>query len=184
MTARKVYCGLFEFTPKFKLWLGGNHKPDIKGGDYAIWRRIRLIPFAVTIPEADRDPNLPELLRDEFPGILNWALEGCRQWQTLGLMPPTEVTAAGAEYRSEMDVVGQWIGERCVEEKGKTLTAEAAYRDYHTWAEGGGLRPMTKQALGRKMTERGVGRHRTKHGGVYQDIGLTDALLVMVRAAA
>lgn len=185
MTARKLYCELFEFTPNFKLWIAGNYRPVIKGGDHGIWRRIKLIPFDVTIPEADKNLNLPTLLRDELPGILNWALEGCRKWQTLGLKPPAEVTAAVEEYRSDMDEVGHWIAERCIQQSGKQLSPGDAYRDYRVWAEASGLRPMSKQALGHKLTERGISRKHTKTGDVYQNIGLTDAaVLAALRAVA
>lgn len=81
MTARFMRAEYFEFMPHFKLWVGTNHKPVIRGTDQAIWRRIKLIPFNVTIPPEERDKNLLNKLRREMPGILNWAVMGCMDWQ-------------------------------------------------------------------------------------------------------
>ena len=64
--------------------MAGNHKPVIRGDDDGIWRRLQLIPFTETIPEAERDPRLPDKLLAELPGILNWALQGCRDWRAEG----------------------------------------------------------------------------------------------------
>src|SRR3990167_1056257 len=81
VTARYLYQDYFEYRPAFKMWLAANHKPTIRGTDNAIWRRIRLVPFTVTIPEAERDSKLSSKLRGELPGILAWAIRGCLEWQ-------------------------------------------------------------------------------------------------------
>ncbi|HLI51013.1 MAG TPA: phage/plasmid primase, P4 family, partial [Thermomicrobiaceae bacterium] len=91
VTARFMRAEWFEFSPTFKLWLATNHKPVIRGTDHAIWRRIRLIPFTVTIAEADQDKELPAKLRAEMPGILRWAIDGCLSWQRDGLGVPEAV---------------------------------------------------------------------------------------------
>jgi putative DNA primase/helicase len=103
VAARFMRGEWFEFTPQFTPWLATNHKPTIRGTDEGIWRRIRLIPFNVTIPPDQRDPDLPAKLRAELPGILNWALEGCLAWQADGLTNPAAVEEATAEYRAEQD---------------------------------------------------------------------------------
>jgi putative DNA primase/helicase len=91
MTARFLYGEFFEFLPEFKILLAVNHKPLIRNTDHAIWRRIRLVPFTVTIPEAERDKDLPDKLRRELPGILAWAVQGCLDWQREGLGMPEPV---------------------------------------------------------------------------------------------
>jgi hypothetical protein len=73
---------------ELKLWLVTNHKPTIRGTDYAMWRRIRLIPFAVTISDAEKDPMLLEKVKAEATGILAWAVQGCLDWQRVGLAAP------------------------------------------------------------------------------------------------
>ena len=114
ITARFLHREFFEFVPQFKLWLATNHKPTIRGDDHAIWRRIRLIPFSVTIPEAEQDGELGAKLAEERAGILKWAIEGCLAWQRDGLQTPEPVRTATADYRADMDRLGQWIDERCI----------------------------------------------------------------------
>ena len=86
----------FEFDPQFKLMVVGNNKPSLRGVDEAIRRRLHLIPFTVTIPPAERDPELPEKLKAEWPAILRWAIDGCLAWQREGLNPPPAVRDATA----------------------------------------------------------------------------------------
>jgi putative DNA primase/helicase len=88
----------FEFVPQFKLVIAGNHKPGLRSVDEAIRRRFHLIPFAVTIPPEERDKDLTEKLRAEWPGILAWMIEGCLAWQESGLNPPAAVLTATAAY--------------------------------------------------------------------------------------
>ncbi len=114
MRARRMREDFWEFEPTHKIWLAANHKPVIRGQDYAIWRRIRLIPFTVKIPDEKKDATLPDKLKAERPGILAWAVQGCLAWQRNGLAEPDEVTQAVHEYRAEMDVIGQFLRECCV----------------------------------------------------------------------
>lgn len=113
LIARFMRAEFFEFRPVFKLWLYGNHKPQIRGTDNGIWRRIRLIPFTATIPEAERDPALAEKLRVELAGILAWAVRGCLAWQAEGLTAPVAVKAATDTYRAEMDAIGAFLLDSC-----------------------------------------------------------------------
>ena len=55
-----------RFNPQFKAVLGTNHKPVIRGEDHAIWRRIRLVPFTVTIPDEQQDKDLQDKLQAEL----------------------------------------------------------------------------------------------------------------------
>lgn len=155
VVARALYQGEHEFTPIFKLCLSANHKPQIRGTDYSIWRRLHLVPFAVTIPEAEREKDLADSLRDELPGILNWALEGCREWQLGGLRPPAEVQAATEEYRVESDVLGAFIDERCVEDANAATPASELYNAYKEWAESGRESVLNNTQFGRQLAERG-----------------------------
>ncbi len=92
ISARFMRQDFFTFQPAFKLWIAGNHKPSLTGVDVAIRRRFRLLPFTVTIAKPDLE--LPDKLRAEWPGILQWMIEGCRQWLETGLNPPSAVQAA------------------------------------------------------------------------------------------
>jgi putative DNA primase/helicase len=70
VTARRLYENNATFTPECKIWLATNHKPIIRGTDYGIKRRIRLIPFTVKIPEREWDKSLSKKLEREASGIL------------------------------------------------------------------------------------------------------------------
>ena len=85
LSARFLNKEFFSFTPQLKLFIGTNHKPTIKGTDHGMWRRVRCIPFEVVIPDAEQDKTLLDRLRMEFPGILNWLIQGCLAWQRDGL---------------------------------------------------------------------------------------------------
>jgi putative DNA primase/helicase len=86
----------------------------VRGTDHAIWRRIHLIPFDLTIPAERRDPQLLEKLAAERDGILRWAVDGCLAWQREGLTPPAAVTAATDEYREDSHPLRDWLDECCV----------------------------------------------------------------------
>jgi putative DNA primase/helicase len=155
VVARFLFQNFFEFRPAFKVWLAANHKPVIKGTDHGIWRRIRLIPFLVTIPEDERDPDLVKKLEAELPGILAWAVRGCLDWQAHGLGVPASVREATEGYRDEMDVLGGFLADRCsIEAQGQVPTS-GLYEAYKKWAEEAGERPITKKAMGLRLAERG-----------------------------
>lgn len=171
IVARHLYSAEFEFTPTFKLWLGTNHKPVVRGDDYAIWRRIHLIPFAVTIPPEQRDKNLADKLRAELPGILNWTLAGCREWAEGGLQPPAQIQSATDEYRTEMDALRSWIEERCVVGAGEA-TASDLYASYASWARDNTGWVMSQTKFGRKMAERFRKEKRKGAGGRHVYLGI------------
>ena len=136
ITARNLYGHFFDFFPTHKTFLTTNHKPIVRGTDEGIWRRIHLLPFTVIIPEnlIQRDFRERRLM-PELPGILNWALEGLTVYLKDGLSPPAVVRAATDEYRQDMDVVGQWLEERCVRDPTANTPTTIAYNNYKFWAE-------------------------------------------------
>lgn len=159
VTARYLYAEAFEFRPTFKLWLGANHRPLIRGTDYAIWRRIRLIPFTVQIGEderIDRDVLLAQL-RAELPGILAWAVAGCLLWQQSadGLGPPLEVTEATDKYRRESDTLGAFIEDCCEVGADYAERASDLFSTYKKWADEGSEFELSQTRFGREMEERG-----------------------------
>src|SRR5690606_29414262 len=126
----------FEFEPTHKLWFSTNHKPVIEGTDYAIWRRIHLIPFTVTFTEEKRDPDLEEKLKAEASGILNWIIEGCLMWQSEGLNPPAAVQDATSAYRSEMDVLAAFLEDCCETGISEMQVASSRLYDaYKAWCD-------------------------------------------------
>jgi len=155
LTARRMRQDYFEFEPTHKLFMCGNHLPIIRGADHAIWRRIDLIPFTVTIPDELQDKELPQKLRAEATGILNWLVEGCLEWQSKGLAEPAEVTAATRSYRSDMDVLGDFMNDCCVLDPGAHAMSADLNRVYREWCAKNGEAPMSVRRLGLRLKERG-----------------------------
>lgn len=151
LTARFHYQEFFEFMPKFKLFIAGNHKPVIRGRDNGIWRRVRLIPFETVFTKAQQDPSLLRKLRAELPGILNWVIKGCIEWQKKGLAEPKVITDAVDTYRKEMDVLLAWQSDCCTVGPLLETKASEAYRSYKNWAEQNGYRPMANGNFGRDL---------------------------------
>jgi putative DNA primase/helicase len=174
VAARFLYAEWFEFVPQFKLWIAANHKPTIRGDDFAIWRRINLIPFLVEIPVERRDPRLLEKLRDEYPGILRWAVEGCLEWQREGLNPPEEVLAATRAYQAAMDVFNLWLDDRCVREPKSQTPAKALYSDYLEWSQSEGHQPVNPKIFVERLGNKGINRKRKAGGNVYVGIRLRE----------
>lgn len=174
VTARFLHQEFFAFKPQFKLWIAGNHKPIIKGTDLGIWRRIRLIPFNATISAEEKDSKLQAKLLLELPGILAWAVRGCLAWQRDGLTAPKSVVNATANYRSESDLVGQFLDECCDLAPLAQTSGKVIYMAYRQWSETQGTRAMSATMLARKLTERGFEQRRS--GGT-QFIGISIATI-------
>lgn len=172
MTGEFKNKDLFSFEPHFKIWLAANHKPPVRNQDYAIWRRIKLIPFTVTIPEEEQNRELLAELRDEFPGILNWAVQGCLEWKKNGLQIPQEVRRATAEYREDSDIVGQFINACCSQEFTDEVRSKDIYDAYKAWANANGEREISQNALGRRLEERGIQKKHERTGVKYLGIGI------------
>jgi len=160
-----------EFKPKFKLFFCSNHKPKISGTDYGIWRRIRVVPFSVCIPEADRDAHLMSKLRLEASGILNWALEGCSRWQAEGLKDlPSVVEQASRDYQGENDVIARFLAECCSDGEGRVYSSRL-YDAYSEWSEACGEDRQSITTFSQYLlAKRGYRKDRDKHGVVW--IGL------------
>lgn len=173
ITARFLNREFFDFIPKFKLWMMTNHKPVVKGTDNGIWRRLLLVPFTVTIPPEKRDRELPEKLRAEYPAILRWMLDGLKAWRADRLSPPAAVLAASAAYRAEMDILAEFITDRCEERAGATVGNATLYAAYKAWAEESGLRPRSHRWLSTALGARGLKQASDRSAGrTWEGIGL------------
>jgi putative DNA primase/helicase len=160
ITARFMRAEFFDFRPTHKLWLSTNHKPEIRGTDTAIWRRIRLVPWSVTIPPAEQDKRLPVTLRRELPGVLAWIVRGCLEWRRGGLRAPDEVRRATVAYRAEMDVLAAFVSECCEEGVNFWDYSKELYETYKRWCEDNGERTENKRRFGERLRERGFERDR------------------------
>lgn len=176
LKARFMRQDFFSFKPTHKIFLAANHKPVIRGTDHAIWRRMRLIPFEVTIPEQERIPfgKLMATFQKEAAGILAWAVKGCLDWQANGLGTPEAVKVATEAYRNEMDIIGDFLDEHCILGEGYIAKASNLYAAYKAWCEASGEMPLSQKAFGGRLTERGFTRERRRDAHYWMGIGVCD----------
>jgi putative DNA primase/helicase len=159
ITGRGMYENFQSFTPTHKLMLCTNYKPEVRGTDYAIWRRLKLIPFVVRFEGTQMDTGLGEKLKAEAPGILAWMVRGCLDWQRSGMQEPEVVKIATKAYSDEQDVIGRFLAECC--ERGEYETPASTlwetFRREYPDAE------MTQTAFGNELRKRGFeSAHLTK----------------------
>lgn len=161
MTARFMRQDFFDFEPTFKLFIAGNHKPRLDSVDEAMRRRLLLAPFTVQIPVAERDPDLAQKLKAEWPAILRWAINGCLEWQRVGLAPPAIVRDATDSYFAEQDVLGQWLDD-CTDDAGllaftRTKDLFSSWKD---WCEARNHKPGNATNLSELLLGRGFVKKR------------------------
>lgn len=155
ITARHLYGSFFDFVPTHKLWLTGNHRPQIRGQDDGIWRRILLLPFPVTIPKEQRDAALPQRLAAEAPGILAWAVRGATRWFESGLAVPKAVQAATEDYRTASDPLANFMA--CALDIAPTLRVQSSrlHAAYEIWVRENGGEGMSQKRFSTLIAERG-----------------------------
>lgn len=173
IAARRMHQNFFEFDPTHQIVLLTNHKPTVAGTDEGIWRRLRLVPFNVTVPPEKRDTGLPDKLRAEGSGILNWCLHGLRKYRAGGLPTPEAVRIATAEYRSASDQVGSFLAECTAQGPGQVYVS-ALYAAYEQWCRASGETGVSKNQLSERMAERGTHRKRDNRGPYWLGLRLID----------
>ena len=156
VTARFMHRDFFTYLPQFKLLFAGNHKPGLRNVDKAMRRRLLMILFDLTIPEEERDLKLKDKLVIEWPGILQWMIEGCLEWQQIGLQPPKTVMDATEEYFAVQDSVAIWLDECCKLGSGYQSSA-SLFVSWHSFCETTGEFPGTQKRLSQKLLDMGQG---------------------------
>lgn len=172
INARAIYGKPFEFKAIAKLWWAMNDKPVIRDTGNSVWRRLKLIPFNRTFTEAERDPDLLDKLRDELPGVLNFALDGLRRLRLRGRLPESSaVTSAIKEYRHESNPVAQWLDENTIKISQCLTSGKTLYTDYEQWCKANGRQAMNSVHWGRELTRLKAQSKTTGTGRVFA-IGL------------
>lgn len=157
VTARFMRQDFFTFLPQFKLVIAGNHKPALRNVDAAMRRRLHLVPFTRRLGDEERDPTLPDTLRAEWPGILAWCIQGCVEWQRVGLLPPASVREASDDYFETEDALGAWMAECCDTAPGTSRfeTSEALFTSWSEWAERAGEYVGSRRRFSQNLQARG-----------------------------
>jgi putative DNA primase/helicase len=175
-TARK-YENPIIFPETHKLWIDCNHQPAIRGTDDAIWNRILPIPCTHQVTDCDKDPRLKEKLLGEAEAIASWAVHGAVCWhQEKGLKPlPESIRETRNQWRTEMDMVGQFIDECCIRGGGGTVQSSNLYKTFTNWAQRQGHTSfMNATVFGNSMTERKFKKERKSSGVFYLGIDLNE----------
>ncbi|MBT8002173.1 MAG: hypothetical protein HN578_04555 [Rhodospirillales bacterium] len=144
------------FQPSHNLVMVGNHMPEVRDTSHGMWRRMLKIPFDQIIPDNAQDPGLLDKVKQEGPGILNWALAGLADYHANGLQIPASISAANDAYRADQDIIGEWITDHCSLVAGAATPKEDLYRAYRAWAQTHGHMPLAQSRLTRKLSERGL----------------------------
>jgi putative DNA primase/helicase len=175
VAARFMRQDFFEFTPQFKLIIAGNHKPGLRSVDEAIRRRLHLIPFAITIPLAERDVDLAEKLKEELPGILAWMIQGCLDWQKHGLSPPESVRAATEAYLDAEDALAAWMDECCVRDANAWERSANLFANWTEWAGKAGEHVGSQKRFSERLETRGIEPQRKRDGRGFLGLKLGSA---------
>jgi len=160
ISARFMRQDLFEYIPQLKLVIAGNHKPHLSAVDEAIRRRLHLVPFTVVIPEEERDLQLAEKLKAEWPAILRWMIDGCLEWQAKGLNPPPAVREATDAYFENEDSVGEWIADACDRGANYQTRIKDLFPSWKAFAEAADDFVGTKRSFADALEARGFRRHK------------------------
>jgi len=166
---RRMAQEFVEVKPEFKLTISGNHKPEIRGGDDGIWRRVMLVPFEEKITDEEVDKLLPEKLRAERSGILNWLLEGALEWFERGLEPPGVVLEAIQDYREQSDPLRTFFRDECeITGSAEDFTAaKDLVEAFQLYLEEAGNEPWGKRATSNQIRSRAGMQKHEKTGAVF-----------------
>jgi putative DNA primase/helicase len=171
ISARFMRQDFFDFTPQFKFFITGNHKPGLRGVDESIRRRFHLIPFAVSITPDEQDKYLPEKLKQEWSGILAWMIEGARKWHEEGLERPMAVRNATNDYLDAEDTLATWLDECCDLNANYRVARTRLFASWKVWAERGGEFVGSQKQFFEKLENRGFQPWKDG-GGMHFFIGL------------
>jgi putative DNA primase/helicase len=183
---RRMQQEFVEVTPEFKLTISGNHKPEIRGTDAGIWRRVLLVPFLVSIPDEDVDALLPKKLWEERAGILNWLLDGLEKWLNDGLKIPQEILDATEEYREESDPMLVFINNCCtVDGDPDVFTRSRELIDAFNWwyVDAGKGDAWTSKTVSRQFSDKSK-FHKTSDGKGFTAAKVSDTGYRGIRLSA
>ena len=158
ISARFMRGDLFDFQPTAKILIAGNHKPQLRSVGEEMKRRIHLIDFPTSIPENQRDRDLNEKLRLEYPQILNWMIEGAIKWNQQGLKRPESIMQATNEYLADEDGYSTWMQENCVIGSGEKCAIHIAYQSFQSWCDSTGEYCPSQKRFAQRLVEKGYSR--------------------------
>jgi putative DNA primase/helicase len=175
ITSRFLYGEYFTFTPQFTPWLRTNHKPIITGTDDGIWRRLAVIPFERKFSDSEKDPHLEQKLVAERDGILAWMIEGCLKYlNDGGLKLSPKIQKAGASYRKESDILGEFLEERTEVDINGRSEKSRLYSSWQSYCLAHGYKHGSGKSFGDRLQERGYDKLRSNSRDYFVGLKLRD----------
>jgi putative DNA primase/helicase len=171
--ARRMREDFWEFEPSHTAFMLTNHQPLVRGDDEGIWRRLRLVPFEVTIPPDQRDTGLGDRLAGELDAVLAWLVNGYQDWHRTGLGEPRQVQEATAAYRKDADDLGRFLDQRCLLGDHYHAGSAELYAAYTDWCRDEGVEQDSQRAFATALQNRGLDNHKDRTGRMrWKGIGL------------
>lgn len=156
ITARFIGREYFEFAPQAKFFLAVNTLPEVSGADDGIYRRIKIIPFELSVEDKQLDMALPEKLKGEKAGILAWAVEGFQRWYGNKLIEPACVNDASEDFRATMDTIGSFLKDVCERKSGVRIPKSSLFTSYQRWAKEACIDPVGLNQFGTLIRQQGI----------------------------
>jgi len=175
LKARRMREDFWSFDPSHTFVMLTNHKPIVTGTDEGIWRRVRLVPWDVVIPDDERDEHLPAKLAAELEAVLAWLVAGYRDWQAHGLAEPQQVTTATAAYRQDSDALRRFIDQRCLTGPHFHTGSTELFTAWSKWCADEGENPGSQTAFATALQNKGLDKTKDRAGRMrWRGIGLAD----------
>lgn len=173
LTARNLYQPPVIWEPSHQLVYVTNHLPVVKGNDPAVWRRIRVVPFDIVVPEEHRDPELPERLKLAADSILTWAVQGWFAYIDAGGMnEPESVQSATDAYQADSDAVKRFTQEHCLTGPHFHARTRDLFHAWTGWAEQDGAEKLSEKRFSAELERLGYSSEKTRVGKVWRGLGL------------
>jgi putative DNA primase/helicase len=167
---RFLHQEYFEFQPMGKVWMFMNHPPKVDDGTHSFWRRVVFIPFNKVFAGQEIDPELPDKLKAESQGILNWLVQGCMKWQSEGLTVPQFIADAIEVYREENDPIAEFVNTSLKKSPGSKLTLKEIYKKYTEWARDNEVKPLGRNNFGTKLESRFTKGKKSNQGKTFDNV--------------
>ena len=166
--ARLPYGQPFILTNYAKLIFNCNELPADVEHTPAYFRRFLIVPFGVTIPEAEQDKQLAaKIIETELSGVFNWILAGLRRLLEQGRFTDCEAVRLQLEnYKKQSDTVRLFLDEQGYQVSTDTTPLKDIYRDYKAYCIEDGYRPVNNKNFQKRLNGNGIQTERARFGFV------------------